>query len=59
MIAVAALRGAAAHTNLCDAGDEGTRPHSPDSTVEHVTPQVRQDVHDALAQSLTAAWLAL
>ncbi|MCX5561083.1 hypothetical protein [Streptomyces sp. NBC_00038] len=45
-----------AHAILCDASREGLRLHYPGGDVEHVTPQMRQDVHDGVAQSLTRDW---
>ncbi|QDO42889.1 hypothetical protein FNV62_36385 [Streptomyces sp. RLB3-17] len=45
-----------AHAILCDASREGLRLHYPNGDVEHVTPQVRRDVHDGIAQSLTRDW---
>ncbi|MFF4602635.1 hypothetical protein ACFY12_07750 [Streptomyces sp. NPDC001339] len=45
-----------AHAILCDASREGLRLHYPNGDVEHVTPQLRQDVHNGIAQSLARDW---
>lgn len=45
-----------AHAILCDASREGLRLYYPNGDVEHVTSQVRQDVHDGIAQSLARDW---
>ncbi|MEU2287837.1 hypothetical protein ABZ614_39040 [Streptomyces sp. NPDC013178] len=45
-----------AHAILCDASREGLRLHYPNGDVEHVTLQLRQDVHDGITQSLTRDW---
>ncbi|MFD3580707.1 hypothetical protein [Streptomyces sp. NPDC058644] len=45
-----------AHAILCDASREGLRLHYRNGDVEHVTPQVRRDVHSAIATSLERDW---
>ncbi|WAU78513.1 hypothetical protein O1Q96_01415 (plasmid) [Streptomyces sp. Qhu-G9] len=45
-----------AHAILCDASREGLRLHYTNGDVEHVTPQVRQNVHDGIVQSLARDW---
>jgi hypothetical protein len=45
-----------AHAILCDASREGLRLHYANGDVEHVTPQVRRDVHAAITTSLERDW---
>ncbi|EDY45743.1 hypothetical protein [Streptomyces sp. SPB074] len=45
-----------AHAILCDASREGVRLYYPGGDVEHVTPQVRADVHAAITTSLERDW---
>lgn len=45
-----------AHAILCDASRDGLRLHYTNGDVEHVTPQVRADVHAAVATSLERDW---
>ncbi|MGY0055005.1 hypothetical protein ACWY4P_00145 [Streptomyces sp. LZ34] len=45
-----------AHAILRDASREGLRLHYPNGDVEHVTPQVRRDVHAAITTSLERDW---
>lgn len=45
-----------AHAILCDASREGMRLHYTSGEVEHVTPQVRADVHAAITASLERDW---
>ncbi|WP_128380376.1 hypothetical protein [Streptomyces cavernae] len=45
-----------AHAILCDASREGLRLHYTNGDVEHVTPQVRQNVRDGIVQSLKRDW---
>ncbi|MYQ86787.1 MULTISPECIES: hypothetical protein [unclassified Streptomyces] len=45
-----------AHAILCDASREGLRLHYAGGDVEHVTPQVRADVHAAVAMILERDW---
>ncbi|MER7050286.1 hypothetical protein [Streptomyces jumonjinensis] len=47
-----------AHAILCDASREGLRLHYTSGEVEHVTPQVRADVHAAITASLERDWPA-
>ncbi|MFB7576222.1 hypothetical protein [Streptomyces sp. NPDC056165] len=47
-----------AHAILCDASREGLRLHYTSGEVEHVTPQVRADVHAAITASLEQDWPA-
>ncbi|MFD9409769.1 hypothetical protein ACFWBN_22515 [Streptomyces sp. NPDC059989] len=47
-----------AHAILCDASREGLRLHYSNGEVEHVTPQVRADVHAAITTSLEGDWPA-
>ncbi|MBC9728184.1 hypothetical protein [Streptomyces sp. TRM68367] len=45
-----------AHAILCDASRDGLRLHYPNGGVEHVSPQLRRDVHNGIAQSLERDW---
>ncbi|MFF1446179.1 hypothetical protein [Streptomyces sp. NPDC058295] len=45
-----------AHAILCDASRQGLRLYYPDGDVEHVSPQVRRDVHDGISQTLERDW---
>ncbi|MFD4863209.1 hypothetical protein [Streptomyces atratus] len=45
-----------AHAILCDASRDGVRLYYPGGDVEHVTPQVRADVHAAITTSLERDW---
>ncbi|MGW3819719.1 hypothetical protein [Streptomyces sp. NPDC005046] len=45
-----------AHAILCDASRDGLRLHYRDGDVEHVTPQVRADVHAAITTTLERDW---
>ncbi|MFG2525761.1 hypothetical protein [Streptomyces sp. NPDC048527] len=45
-----------AHAILCDASREGMRLYYPNGDVEHVTPQLRQEVHRGITQSLERDW---
>ncbi|MFD8384975.1 hypothetical protein ACFV2X_41745 [Streptomyces sp. NPDC059679] len=45
-----------AHAILCDASRQGLRLYYPNGDVEHVTPQVRRDVHVAITTSLERDW---
>jgi hypothetical protein len=45
-----------AHAILCDASRQGLRLYYPDGDVEHVSPQVRRDVHDGITQTLERDW---
>jgi hypothetical protein len=45
-----------AHAILCDASRDGARLYYPGGDVEHVTPQVRADVHAAITTSLERDW---
>jgi hypothetical protein len=45
-----------AHAILCDASREGVRLYYRDGGVEHVTAQVRADVHAAITTSLERDW---
>ncbi|QKZ18595.1 hypothetical protein [Streptomyces chartreusis] len=45
-----------AHAILCDASREGLRLYYPGGEVEHVTEQVRADVHTAITTSLERDW---
>ncbi|MEU9546761.1 hypothetical protein [Streptomyces mirabilis] len=47
-----------AHAILCDASREGLRLYYRGGDVEHVTPQVRADVHAAITTSLERDWPA-
>lgn len=45
-----------AHTILCDASREGVRIYYQDGQVEHMTSEMRRDVHTALAATLESDW---
>jgi hypothetical protein len=45
-----------AHAVLCDASRQGLRLYYPDGGIEHVSPQLRRDVHDGITQSLERDW---
>ncbi|MEU5836333.1 hypothetical protein ABZ820_22065 [Streptomyces diacarni] len=45
-----------AHAILCDASREGLRLYYTSGEVEHITPQVRADVHTAITASLERDW---
>ncbi|MEU4497555.1 hypothetical protein AB0F96_29975 [Streptomyces sp. NPDC023998] len=45
-----------AHAILCDASRDGLRLHYTNGDVEHVTPQLRRDVHYSIAASLERYW---
>ncbi|MFF1690753.1 hypothetical protein [Streptomyces sp. NPDC058254] len=45
------------HAILCDASREGMRLYYPNGDVEHVTPQLRQEVQRGITQSLERDWL--
>ncbi|MER7396170.1 hypothetical protein ABT381_11700 [Streptomyces sp. NPDC000151] len=45
-----------AHAVLCDASREGLRLYYPNGDVEHISPRVRRDVHNGIAQSLERDW---
>lgn len=45
-----------AHTSLCDASREGVRIYYQNGQVEHVTPEMRRDVHTSLTATLESDW---
>jgi hypothetical protein len=45
-----------AHAILCDASREGIRLYYSSGDVEHVTPQIRRDVHDGIITNLERDW---
>ncbi|MFG3255059.1 hypothetical protein [Streptomyces sp. NPDC048172] len=45
-----------AHAVLCDASRKGLRIHYTNGEVEHVTSQLRRNVHDGIAESLEQDW---
>ncbi|WP_327733644.1 hypothetical protein OG749_06995 [Streptomyces nojiriensis] len=45
-----------AHAILCGAGRDNLRPHHGNGDVEHITPQVRADVHAAITTRRERDW---
>jgi hypothetical protein len=45
-----------AHAILCDASRQGMRLYYPDGDVEHVSAQLRREVHDSITQNLERDW---